>query len=133
MAPPDDRRNGATPPRIGVSNFPETGYPPGILPGEAMSNRRFEMYQYRQALVRMRQGDSDRVIAQSGLMGCKMVCATLPLHCVTVHSTRHNGRAKKPLHFACGGFSEDVLLIKRRAFFTQGLATCRGLFCHLAR
>ena len=29
------------------------------------------MYQYRQALVRMRQGDSDRVIAQSGLMGRK--------------------------------------------------------------
>jgi transposase len=34
-----------------------------------MSNRRFEMYQYRQALLRMRQGDSDRDIARTGLMG----------------------------------------------------------------
>jgi len=36
-----------------------------------MANRRFEMYQYRQALVRMRLGDSDRTIAQTGLMGRK--------------------------------------------------------------
>ena len=34
-----------------------------------MSNRRFEMYEYRAVLVRMRQGDSDRAIARSGLMG----------------------------------------------------------------
>lgn len=34
-----------------------------------MAKRRFEMYQYRQALVRMRQGDSDREIARAGLMG----------------------------------------------------------------
>ena len=34
-----------------------------------MSNRRFEMYHYRQVLVRMRQGDTDRAIARSGLMG----------------------------------------------------------------
>jgi transposase len=34
-------------------------------------NRRFEMFQYRQALVRMRQGDTDRDIARSGLMGRK--------------------------------------------------------------
>ena len=27
------------------------------------------MYEYRQALVRMRQGDSDRAIARSGQMG----------------------------------------------------------------
>ncbi len=40
-----------------------------------MSNRRFEMYQYRQALVRMRQGDADRVIARSGLMGRKKLKA----------------------------------------------------------
>jgi hypothetical protein len=36
-----------------------------------MSKRRFEMYQYRQALVRMRQGDADRDIERSGLMGRK--------------------------------------------------------------
>ena len=34
-----------------------------------MSNRRFEMFEYRAVLVRMRQGDSDRSIARSGLMG----------------------------------------------------------------
>lgn len=34
-----------------------------------MSNRRFEMYQYRQILVRMRQGDTDRDIARSRVMG----------------------------------------------------------------
>ena len=34
-----------------------------------MANRRFEMYQIRQVLTRMRLGDSDRAIARSGLMG----------------------------------------------------------------
>ena len=34
-----------------------------------MSNRRFEMFEYRAVLVRMRQGDSDRSIARAGLMG----------------------------------------------------------------
>jgi transposase len=34
-----------------------------------MANRRFEMYEYRQVLHRMRLGDSDRAIAESGLMG----------------------------------------------------------------
>ena len=34
-----------------------------------MSNRRFEMYEYRQALHRMRLGESNRTIAKSGLMG----------------------------------------------------------------
>ena len=34
-----------------------------------MSNRRFEMYEYRQILVRMRQGDSDRRLAKAGLIG----------------------------------------------------------------
>ncbi len=38
-----------------------------------MSNRRFEMYQYRQVLVRIRQGDSDRNIAHSGIMGRKKI------------------------------------------------------------
>ena len=32
-----------------------------------MAKRRFEMYHYRQALVRMRLGDSDRQIAKAGL------------------------------------------------------------------
>lgn len=34
-----------------------------------MANRSFEMYQYRQVLLRMRQGDTDRAIARAGLMG----------------------------------------------------------------
>ncbi|MGF6759676.1 transposase [Paraburkholderia sp. GAS42] len=34
-----------------------------------MSNRRFEVFEYRQVLVRMRQGDSDRDIASAHLMG----------------------------------------------------------------
>ena len=33
-----------------------------------MSNRRFEMHQYRHVLVRMRLGDTDRAIAKLGLM-----------------------------------------------------------------
>lgn len=36
-----------------------------------MGNRRFEMFQFRQALVRMRLGDSDRDISRSRLMGRK--------------------------------------------------------------
>ncbi|MEM5405612.1 hypothetical protein [Paraburkholderia unamae] len=36
-----------------------------------MTNRRFELFEYRQVLVRMRQGDSDRDIARGGLMGRK--------------------------------------------------------------
>lgn len=36
-----------------------------------MANRRFEMHQYRQVLVRMRLGESDRAIAQTGLIGRK--------------------------------------------------------------
>ena len=34
-----------------------------------MANRRFEMFQYRQVLARMRLGDTDRAIARAGLMG----------------------------------------------------------------
>ena len=34
-----------------------------------MANRRFEMHHYRQALMRMRQGESDRRIAEDKLMG----------------------------------------------------------------
>ena len=36
-----------------------------------MANRRFEMHQYRQVLVHMRLGQSDRAIAGAGLMGRK--------------------------------------------------------------
>ena len=40
-----------------------------------MTNRRFELFEYRQVLVRMRQGDSDRDIGRSGLMGRKKLTA----------------------------------------------------------
>ena len=40
-----------------------------------MANRRFEMYQYRQILVRMRMGDSNRAIADSGVAGRNKVKA----------------------------------------------------------
>ncbi|MFN7550638.1 MAG: hypothetical protein ACK5SH_03525 [Pseudomonadota bacterium] len=40
-----------------------------------MSRRRFEMFQSRQVLVRMRQGDSDRDIARSRLMGRRKAAA----------------------------------------------------------
>ncbi len=38
-----------------------------------MSRRRFEMFQYRQVLVRLRAGDSKRDIARAGLMGREKV------------------------------------------------------------
>ena len=34
-----------------------------------MANRRFEMHEYRQIVVRMRLGESDRELAKSGLIG----------------------------------------------------------------
>ena len=34
-----------------------------------MANRRFEMFEYRQVLTRVRLGDTDRAIARAGLMG----------------------------------------------------------------
>jgi transposase len=43
--------------------------------GGAMSRRRFEMFQYRQVIVRLRQGDTDREIARSRLMGRRKVTA----------------------------------------------------------
>ena len=40
-----------------------------------MANRRFEMYEYRQVIMRMRSGHSDRDIGKSGLMGRKKAVA----------------------------------------------------------
>ena len=44
-----------------------------------MANRRFEMYEFRQVIVRMRLGESDRAIAQTGLMGRKKAKAVRAL------------------------------------------------------
>ncbi len=38
-----------------------------------MGRRRIEMFRYRQALVRLHEGDSDRQIARSGQMGREKV------------------------------------------------------------
>ena len=38
-----------------------------------MANRGFEMYQYRQVIVRMRLGESDRAITKTGLMARKKI------------------------------------------------------------
>lgn len=48
-----------------------------------MGRRRFEMVQYRAVLVRLRQGDSDRDIARTRLMGRPKVAALRAL------ATRH--------------------------------------------
>jgi hypothetical protein len=40
-----------------------------------MGRRRIEMFQYRQVLARLRQGDSERDIARSRLMGRRKVAA----------------------------------------------------------
>ena len=42
-----------------------------------MANRRFEMYQYRRILTRMRLGESDRAFARSGLIRREKVGACL--------------------------------------------------------
>jgi transposase len=49
-----------------------------------MANRRFEMYEYRQVIHRMRMGQSDRTIGKSGVMG-RLKCA----HVRTI-ATHHN-------------------------------------------
>ena len=48
-----------------------------------MANRKFAMYQYRQIIFQMRQGESDRQIAQSGLAGrskCQSIRALAKQH-----------------------------------------------------
>jgi len=39
-----------------------------------MANRRFEMFQYRQVIHRLRMGESDRAIAKARLIG-RLKCA----------------------------------------------------------
>ena len=46
-----------------------------------MANRRFEMYEYRQVLNRMRLGETDRAVARSGLMGREKAGAFRKLAC----------------------------------------------------
>ena len=74
MGPFHDRRIGAT--DRALSDISETLchlYPLGFYPKDRqMARRRFEMFHYRQALVRMRQGDSDSQIATARIMGRRL-------------------------------------------------------------
>ncbi len=55
-----------------------------------MSNRRFEMYEYRQIIVRLRQGDTRRGIAQSGLANRKKVRVIRKIACIPLKITHSN-------------------------------------------
>lgn len=80
LEPVRDRRNGASHGEelsnghFGISTM--TRCPRRFFAGGLMSRRKIEIHHYRQALKRMRQGDSDRDIAKSGLMG-RRTTATL--------------------------------------------------------
>lgn len=58
-----------------IRDFNQDSLPSAIFAGGLMSRRKFEMHHYRQALMRMRQGDSDRDLAKSGLMGRRTAAA----------------------------------------------------------
>ena len=73
MEPFHVRLNGATTALLSCGLGPP--FLAGTLPGAfaqgemPVANRRFEMFEYRQLLTRMRLGDTDRAIARVGLMG----------------------------------------------------------------
>ena len=79
MEPPGFRHIGASPQAGRASRITaEHRYPLGHQPGAegmTVARRRFEMFQYRQILVRLRQGDTDREIARSGLIGRRKLAA----------------------------------------------------------
>lgn len=98
-----------------------------------MSNRRFEMYEYRHALVRMRLGESDRQITKTGLMGRRKLAhvrltaesqgwlnpaASLPTDAAL--SSFFAGRAtNQPSTSSIIPFQDDV-----RDWVKQGIAGC---------
>lgn len=98
-----------------------------------MSNRRFEMYEYRHALVRMRLGESDRQITKTGLMGRRKLAhvrltaesqgwlnpaASLPTDAAL--SSFFAGRAtSQPSTSSIIPFQDDV-----RDWVKQGIAGC---------
>jgi len=68
-----------------------------------MANRRFEVFEYRQVLVRMRQGDSDRDIVRGGLMGRKKLTTVR-----RQSALRQNGSSRwRPV--ACLAAAHDLL------------------------
>ena len=68
-----------------------------------MSRRKIEMHYYRQALLRMRQGDSDRDIAKSGLMGRRTAANLRTL------ASEHNWLATEQPASACIEISSVLL------------------------
>jgi hypothetical protein len=98
-----------------------------------MSNRRFEMYEYHQALVRMRLGESDRQIAKTGLMGRRklaLVHETAESQGWLVPAVSLPSDAALALFFSCRAlkqpstssiipFQDDV-----RDWVKQGIAGC---------
>ena len=69
-----------------LSMGPWIGYPPCFW--EVSMGNRFEMFTMHQIMVRMRQGDRDRVIARSRLKRCKKLGAPPPVHFCTLINTR---------------------------------------------
>jgi len=59
----------STPPCLWTGAKPSDTLSGVIKPLEAGMNRRFEVYQYRQVLLHMRQGETDRNIAKARLLG----------------------------------------------------------------
>ena len=55
------------------SGSPITLCPPNSWT-EGRMNRRFEVFNHRQVLLHMRQGETDRSIARAGLMGRRKAC-----------------------------------------------------------
>jgi transposase len=68
MDPLNKRANGATPERF-LPTFETRLYSFLQKQEGIMTKRRFEVFEYRNVIVRMRLGDSDRQIAAAGLMG----------------------------------------------------------------
>ena len=63
-----------------------------------MANRRFEMYEYRQVLSRLRLGESSRAISRAGLMGRRKV----------VGGRGNGGSEQLGVWKECGDAAEDL-------------------------
>lgn len=61
--------------RTGISIMRAAAYPAGLSSSEGGSGGSPEMFQYREVLVRLHQGETDREIARSGRMGRRKVAA----------------------------------------------------------
>ena len=69
-----------------------------------MANRRFEMFEYRQVLTRMRLGDTDRAIARVGLMGRRKVARLRRHRRGGGLARRRHALARRPRAWRASGF-----------------------------